>query len=110
MKQIGAEIGVNESRVSQLHARAIGRLREALGGMSPDQAVELRRQLVAFATAKPKIRMAKAAMPPAGARAAGVVLEYKPVAAARPAAAHRLPVRAVKVAQPRAAAAVVAAR
>ena len=31
MKQIGAEIGVNESRVSQLHARAIQRLREALG-------------------------------------------------------------------------------
>ena len=27
MKQIGAEIGVNESRVSQLHARAIRRLR-----------------------------------------------------------------------------------
>ena len=35
MKQIGAEIGVNESRVSQLHARAIRRLRELLG---PDQA------------------------------------------------------------------------
>jgi RNA polymerase sigma factor for flagellar operon FliA len=31
MKQIGAEIGVNESRVSQLHARAIQRLRHALG-------------------------------------------------------------------------------
>ena len=30
MKQIGAEIGVNESRVSQLHARAIRRLRDAL--------------------------------------------------------------------------------
>ena len=30
MKQIGAEIGVNESRVSQLHARAIQRLRKAL--------------------------------------------------------------------------------
>ena len=28
MKQIGAEIGVNESRVSQLHARAIRRLRD----------------------------------------------------------------------------------
>ena len=31
MKQIGAEIGVNESRVSQLHARAVQRLRKALG-------------------------------------------------------------------------------
>src|SRR5690349_5624294 len=30
MKQIGEDIGVNESRVSQLHARAIRRLREAL--------------------------------------------------------------------------------
>ena len=35
MKQIGAEIGVNESRVSQLHARAIRRLRDALGTMVP---------------------------------------------------------------------------
>jgi RNA polymerase sigma factor FliA len=32
MKQIGAQIGVNESRVSQLHARAIQRLQKALGG------------------------------------------------------------------------------
>jgi RNA polymerase sigma factor FliA len=31
MKEIGAEIGVNESRVSQLHARAVQRLRKALG-------------------------------------------------------------------------------
>jgi RNA polymerase sigma factor for flagellar operon FliA len=30
MRQIGAEIGVNESRVSQLHARAMQRLRRAL--------------------------------------------------------------------------------
>ncbi len=35
MKQIGSEIGVNESRVSQLHARAIRRLREALETMMP---------------------------------------------------------------------------
>jgi len=31
MKEIGAEIGVNESRVSQLHARAVQRLRKSLG-------------------------------------------------------------------------------
>ena len=31
MKEIGSTIGVNESRVSQLHARAIRRLRERLG-------------------------------------------------------------------------------
>ncbi len=43
MKQIGAEIGVNESRVSQLHARAIRRLREALGGMNPQQVAEFAR-------------------------------------------------------------------
>ena len=30
MKQIGAAIGVNESRVSQLHARAVTRLKQAL--------------------------------------------------------------------------------
>src|SRR5580765_4432971 len=35
MKQIGAEIGVNESRVSQLHARAIRRLKDALAAMVP---------------------------------------------------------------------------
>jgi len=37
MKQIGAEIGVNESRVSQLHARAIQRLRKLLGAGSESQ-------------------------------------------------------------------------
>ena len=95
MKEIGAEIGVNESRVSQLHARAIKRLREALGEMNPQQAVELRRQLVAFATAKPK--MAKADIAPA---APGVLLEYKP-ASTRPEPARRLPARAVKMARPR---------
>ena len=31
MKEIGTEIGVNESRVSQLHARAVQRLRKELG-------------------------------------------------------------------------------
>ena len=39
MKQIGAEIGVNESRVSQLHARAIRRLRDALGTLVPQPEV-----------------------------------------------------------------------
>src|SRR5215831_5205712 len=62
MKQIGAEIGVNESRVSQLHARAIRRLRDALGELGPRQLAEIRRALVAF-TARP--RMLKAELPPA---------------------------------------------
>src|SRR5215468_10275472 len=48
MKQIGAEIGVNESRVSQLHARAIRRLRDALGDMNPQKVAEMKRQLIAF--------------------------------------------------------------
>lgn len=37
MKQIGREIGVNESRVSQLHARAIQRLRQVLSGAPIEQ-------------------------------------------------------------------------
>jgi RNA polymerase sigma factor for flagellar operon FliA len=37
MKQIGEAIGVNESRVSQLHARAIQRLRRLLTGPEPAQ-------------------------------------------------------------------------
>lgn len=38
MKQIGQEIGVNESRVSQLHARAIQRLRKILAIQAPEAA------------------------------------------------------------------------
>jgi RNA polymerase sigma factor for flagellar operon FliA len=60
MKHIGAEIGVNESRVSQLHARAIRRLRDALGDMNPLKVAEMRRQLIAFA----KKPMVKAPMAP----------------------------------------------
>ena len=61
MKQIGAEIGVNESRVSQLHARAIRRLRDALGAMGPQQMADMRKALLAFAARKPV--MANAALP-----------------------------------------------
>src|SRR5215213_3092668 len=81
MKQIGAEIGVNESRVSQLHARAIRRLKESLGDMNPQQVAEMRRQLIAFSARKPT--MAKAAMKSADAAVAAqpaVVLAYKPAA------------------------------
>jgi RNA polymerase sigma factor for flagellar operon FliA len=60
MKEIGAELGVNESRVSQLHARALRRLREALGAeMTPAAVATIRTAILAFA-AKPK--MAKAAL------------------------------------------------
>jgi len=49
MKQIGAEIGVNESRVSQLHARAIKRLRVVLDEMAPAEAMkELKTAVLAF--------------------------------------------------------------
>jgi RNA polymerase sigma factor for flagellar operon FliA len=78
MKQIGAEIGVNESRVSQLHARAIRRLRDALGDMNPAKVAEMRRQLIAFAVRKPV--MVKATLPPDAEAAQsphGIVLHYK---------------------------------
>jgi RNA polymerase sigma factor for flagellar operon FliA len=90
MKEIGAEIGVNESRVSQLHARAIRRLREALGNMDPQQAADMRKALLAFASRKPV--MAKATLPQPEADAVrthqAVVLPY------RPASPRRTPVRA----------------
>src|ERR1019366_521152 len=75
MKQIGAEIGVNESRVSQLHARAVRRLRDALRDMNPRQVAEVRRQLLEFAIRKAP--MAKARLPEAAGKAApGVLLPY----------------------------------
>jgi RNA polymerase sigma factor for flagellar operon FliA len=49
MKQIGAEIGVNESRVSQLHARAIRRLKDALNStLSPTEAASATASVLAF--------------------------------------------------------------
>jgi RNA polymerase sigma factor for flagellar operon FliA len=85
MKEIGSEIGVNESRVSQLHARAIKRLRDALGSMGPQQVSELRKALVEFAAKRPVMakaeRPAAAAAPesPAAAQAAkAIVLAYRP--------------------------------
>src|SRR5437867_1378200 len=83
MKQIGAAIGVNESRVSQLHARAIRRMRQALGGdIGPQHVAEMRHALVAFAVKKPL--MARAELPQKNAQKSatthGVLLPYKPVA------------------------------
>lgn len=58
MKDIGAELGVNESRVSQLHARAIRRLKDALGAeITPMAASDVLRSAI-LAFEKPK--MAKA--------------------------------------------------
>jgi RNA polymerase sigma factor FliA len=82
MKEIGAEIGVNESRVSQLHARAIRRLRDSLGEMGPQQVAEMRKAFIEFAAKKPV--MAKATLPQAGEerrpQTPAVVLPYKPSA------------------------------
>jgi RNA polymerase sigma factor for flagellar operon FliA len=61
MKEIGAAIGVNESRVSQLHARAIRRLREALGAVGAQQAADMRTALLEFAAKKPAVAKAKLA-------------------------------------------------
>ena len=86
MKQIGAEIGVNESRVSQLHARAIQRLRKALGAdCSMEEAARaLRPAILSFQQTMTRVKMARAA----GEKAAtAVVLPYKK--AAKPAPKRR---------------------
>ena len=64
MKKIGEEIGVNESRVSQLHARAVQRLRKLLG---PDLAPE---QLSVALTKVTSLKMAKANVQPRARRVA----------------------------------------
>jgi RNA polymerase sigma factor for flagellar operon FliA len=63
MKQIGAEIGVNESRVSQLHARAIQRLRKALGAdCSMEEAAKaLRPAVLSFQQTMARVKMAREA-------------------------------------------------
>ena len=72
MKQIGAEIGVNESRVSQLHARAIRRLRDALAGSMPaaEVANAMRSAILEF---QHKPRMAKATLDSSAQQPAVVV-------------------------------------
>jgi RNA polymerase sigma factor for flagellar operon FliA len=85
MKQIGAEIGVNESRVSQLHARAVQRLRKALGADCPTDTISP--AVLSFQSTMRRLRMAKAEMP----HEPGVVLQYRtPQPQAAPAKAARL--------------------
>ena len=85
MKQIGAEIGVNESRVSQLHARAIKRLRVALSEMAPADAMNaLKSAVLAF---HQKAVMAKASLPAASQESAGGIRDSQKPAAAPMAAA-----------------------
>ena len=105
MKQIGAEIGVNESRVSQLHARAIKRLRLVLADMAPADAIAALKSAVLAFHQKPVA--AKASLParapapqiPAAAmvsKAPAVVVTYRAarVAEQRPFVAPKMAPRA----------------
>ena len=95
MKRIGAEIGVNESRVSQLHARAIQRLRKLLGpGLAAEQLGSVFGSLKSTRT--PKMNMAQATLPTSNTRSSrnsndgtgvrgGVVLSYTEAPNCRPA-------------------------
>ncbi len=102
MKQIGAAIGVNESRVSQLHARAIRRLRDFLGDTNSAQMAEMRSALFAFAA---KRTMVKAQLPAKReeqlASPTAVVLPYKMKKTAPPRASFRPASRARAVAAAR---------
>jgi RNA polymerase sigma factor for flagellar operon FliA len=88
MKEIGHEIGVNESRVSQLHARAIQRLRKVLCEDAEPEAGASRPAVLAFEQMVRRMKMAKAVLANgsdrggshhparAGADRRGVVLSY----------------------------------
>jgi RNA polymerase sigma factor for flagellar operon FliA len=88
MKEIGHEIGVNESRVSQLHARAIRRLKDALEQMMPAESAKLalRAAILEF---RQMPEMARAALParsvtaPAGMAPTAVVLAMGPAEVAQ---------------------------
>jgi RNA polymerase sigma factor FliA len=73
MKEIGREIGVNESRVSQLHARALQRLRKSMLADEASDAAAHASPVVEIAAALGNMRMAKAQLDQ-GTR--GVVLPY----------------------------------
>ena len=100
MKDIGAEIGVNESRVSQLHARAIQRLRIALGAETdPKSASKIMTEALAAFRQKPKMLKAQLATAPAvplravdGAQRPN---QFEPVRAASGARVPSVPMRPV---------------
>jgi RNA polymerase sigma factor FliA len=94
MKQIGGEIGVNESRVSQLHARAIQRLRKALGAdcSAAEAARVLRPAIIQFQQTMRRMQMAKTAVADTQRTdTPAVVLQYRPAAAAKKVVANRRP-------------------
>jgi RNA polymerase sigma factor FliA len=90
MKEIGEELGVNESRVSQLHARAMQRLRAALEPARPARPLgQLERSVPVITALTPRVPnvsrpvlpfarpvMAKAALPPTAGHAGATVLPY----------------------------------
>jgi RNA polymerase sigma factor for flagellar operon FliA len=93
MKDIGVELGVNESRVSQLHTKAIRRLKEALGAkITPVAASEVLREAILAFERQP--RMAKATLGSGASRASGVS------GARAPESDTRVPVAAQKRAKP----------
>jgi RNA polymerase sigma factor for flagellar operon FliA len=102
MKQIGSEIGVNESRVSQLHARAIRRLRDALGSSVPqaEAAQAVRTAILAFQ--KPQMAKASLRQDAPAAESRSTVVNYPTVSrtalnsseSRNGLANHRLPVSA----------------
>jgi RNA polymerase sigma factor for flagellar operon FliA len=82
MKQIGAEIGVNESRVSQLHARAIRRLREAFEKLMPAAEAHeaLRGAILEFQKPKlARVSIDRAVSDANGAVTPGVIVDYTTV-------------------------------
>jgi RNA polymerase sigma factor for flagellar operon FliA len=96
MREIGAQIGVNESRVSQLHARAIQRLRKLLCADAPEGAADSRAAVVAFSSMLERMKAAKARegrgiKPDAAAPVTkGVVLPYaRPTRSPRMSRAHQ---------------------
>lgn len=79
MKQIGAEIGVNESRVSQLHARAIRRLKDALAKSMPSaDAARATASVLAFNRAQASSQ--PSSTPVGAAKATAVVVAHPGVA------------------------------
>jgi hypothetical protein len=91
MKQIGAAIGVNESRVSQLHARAVQRLRKALGAecSAAEAATALKPAILSFEQTMLRMKTVRTNTKANTDGQPGVVLEYK--APVKPAAKRRAP-------------------
>jgi RNA polymerase sigma factor for flagellar operon FliA len=82
MKEIGAELGVNESRVSQLHARALRRLKDALGtDLAPASASAFKTAILAFAQ-RPRMAKADLRVNRPAASEPGVVVPYERVSRA----------------------------